>query len=155
MNKRSRQRKNQMKDLNAVMSKGYTRKQAKALMAEYKNYSKSGVFQNAAKKFNYETYTKAMGEANGAIYFKEKGAYEAIKRYEEARKLGLISEDSLKFNHDDFDSNSFAYAIVNNLFDDMKNYITTAVEKAEENWDWVQGKLDSINIKELPTYEGW
>lgn len=137
MNKRSRQRKNQMKDLNHIMSKGYTHKQAKVLMSEYKTYSKSGVFRNAAKKFNYEAYTKAVGEANGAIYFKENGAYEAIKRYEEARKLGLIPEDSLKWNHDDFDSNTFAYAIINNLFDDMKNYITTSVEKAEENRDWV------------------
>ena len=153
MNKRSRQRRQQQKAMNNIIQRGYSRKAAKAIYREYKQYSTSSVFQNAAKKFGYDSYAKAMNE--GPYTFKEKGVYEIIKKYEDMRSKGLISEDALVYNHDDYDSSSFATAVVNDLFEDMKNYITTATEKAEEHWDWVQDKLNSIEVKELPYYEGW
>lgn len=153
MNKRSKQRRQQQKTMNNIINRGYSRKVAKTIYREYKQYSQSSVFQNAAKKFNYDAYAQAVNE--GPYIFKEKGIYEIIKKYEDMRSKGLISKDALIYNHDDFDSSSFATAIVNNLFDDMMNYITTATEKAEEHWDWVQGLISNTEIKELPTYEGW
>lgn len=153
MNKRSKQRRQQQKAMNNIMSQGYSRKAAKTIYREYKQYSQSSVFQNAAKKFNYDSYAKAVNE--GPYVFKEKGAYEIIKKYEDMRSKGLIGEDALIYNHEDFNSSAFATAIVNDLFDDMMNYITTATEKAEEHRNWVQDLIDNTEIKELPTYEGW
>ena len=153
MNKRSRQRKQQQKAMKNITQQGYSRKAAKAIYHEYKQYSQSSVFQNAAKKFGYGAYSKAMSE--GPYVFKEKGIYEIIKKYEDMRRKGLIGEDALTYTHDDYDSSTFATAIVNDLFEDMKNYITTATEQAEEHHNWVQSKLNSIEIKELPTFAGW
>lgn len=151
MNKRSKQRKQQQKAMDNIMRQGYSRKAAKTIYREYKQYSTSSVFQNAAKKFGYEAYSKAMNE--GPYVFKEKGVYEIIKKYEDMRRKGLISEDALTYNHDDFDSNTFATAIVNDLFDDMKNYITSATEKAEEHVKAVQETLNSTNIITMPGWE--
>lgn len=153
MNKRSKQRRQQQKAMNNIINQGYSRKAAKTIYREYKQYSQSSVFQNAAKKFNYDSYAKAVNE--GPYVFKEKGIYEIIKKYEDMRSKGLIPEDALIYNHEDFNSSSFATAIVNDLFEDMKNYITTATEKAEEHHEWVQNEINNINLKELPYYEGW
>lgn len=151
MNKRSRQRKQQQKAMNNIINQGYSRKAAKTIYREYKQYSQSSVFQNAAKKFGYDAYVKAVNE--GPYVFKEKGVYEIIKKYEDMRRKGLIGEDALTYNHDDFDSNTFATAIVNDLFDDMKNYITSATEKAEEHVKAVQETLNSTNIITMPGWE--
>jgi hypothetical protein len=153
MNKRSRQRRQQQKAMDNIMLQGYSRKSAKAIYHEYKQYSQSSVFQNAAKKFGYGAYTKAVSE--GPYVFKERGIYEIIKKYEDMRSKGLIGEDALTYNHEDFDSSTFATALVNDLFDDMENYITTATEEAEEHKNKIQSMLDKIEIKELPTFAGW
>ena len=150
MNKRSRQRRQQQKAMNNIIQRGYSRKAAKAIYREYKQYSTSSVFQNAAKKFGYDSYAKAMNE--GPLTFKNNGAYEVIKKYEEMLSKGLIGEDVLIYNHDDFDSNTFATALVNDLFEDMKNYITTATERAIERHEEIQSLLDSPNIITMP---GW
>lgn len=131
MNKRSKQRRQQQKAMNNIINKGYSRKAAKTIYREYKQYSQSSVFQNAAKKFGYDAYAKAVNE--GPYVFKEKGIYEIIKKYEDMRRKGLIGEDALTYSHEDFDSSTFATAVVNDLFEDMKNYITTATEQAEEH----------------------
>lgn len=155
MNKRIRQKHQKQNAINTIIQRGgYSRKAAKTIYQEYKEASTSSVFQNAAKKFGYDAYVKYFKD-EGAYVFKEKGIYEIIKRYEDMRKKGLIGEDALVYNHDDFNSNAFATAVVNDLFEDMKNYITTTTEQAEEHAAWVQSELDRVNLAELPHFPGW
>lgn len=155
MNKRIRQKHQKQNAINTIVQRGgYSHKAAKTIYQEYKEASTSSVFQNAAKKFGYDAYVKYFKD-EGAYIFKENGAYEIIKRYEELRKKGLIGEDALTYNHEDFNSNAFATALVNDLFEDMKHYITTATAQAEEHVEHVQNMLDSVKINESLYFPGW